>query len=60
MRDNVAADEYVRNSRERVLQVIKSSEDPYTRACAWALLDRYTPNEDIDQLHDELDELGRR
>lgn len=46
---------YVREHREEIIQVIRRSDDSFTRACAWALLDRYSTNPDIDQLQREFD-----
>jgi hypothetical protein len=54
------ADEYVRENREKIIGVIRNSDDTYTRACAWTLLDRYTPDKDIEDLKDELDTIANR
>jgi hypothetical protein len=60
MNDIKNADEYVRENREKIIGVIRSSDDAYTRACAWTLLDRYTPDKDIEDLKDELDTIANR
>ena len=54
------ADEYVRENRKKIIGVIRNSDDAYTRACAWTLLDRYTPDKDIEDLKDELETLANR
>lgn len=51
---------YVEENRQKLLAVVRHSDDPFIRACAWALLDRYTPATDVDQLHDELDAVMQR
>lgn len=53
-------DEYVRENREKIVAVIRNSDDAYTRACAWTLLDRHTPEKDLEELKDELDTIARR
>lgn len=57
---DVDPEEFVRENRERILTIIRRSDDPFSRACAWVILDRYTPDNDLDELHDELDEVARR
>jgi hypothetical protein len=52
--DNVDPEEYVQNHRERLLAVIRQSSDPFARACAWMLLDRFTEDRDFDELIEEL------
>jgi predicted Zn-ribbon and HTH transcriptional regulator len=59
-REPLDPDVYVRENREKILAVIKNSDDPYTRACAWTLLDRHTPEKDLEELKDELDALVNR
>lgn len=58
--DAVDPEEYVREHRERIVQVIRHSDDPFARACAWVLLDRYTPDRDLEDLRDELDQIVRQ
>jgi len=58
--DDIDPEEYVQENREEVIRVIRHSDDAFTRACAWTLLDRYTPDQDLDELHDELDLVARR
>ena len=60
MNDFKNADEYVRENRKKIIGVIRNSDDAYTRACAWTLLDRYTPDKDIEDLKDELETLANR
>lgn len=60
MSQSTDPDEYVRENREKILAVIKNSDDAYTRACAWTLLDRHTPEKDLEELKDELDILVNR
>jgi hypothetical protein len=60
MNDFKNADEYVRENRKKIIGVIRNSDDAYTRACAWTLLDRYTPDKDIEDLKDELDTIANR
>ncbi|WP_276249171.1 hypothetical protein [Haladaptatus sp. YSMS36] len=50
-------EKYVKKNREKIIRVVQSTNDPSIRAYAWALLDRYTPNNSLDELHDELDEI---
>ena len=58
--EQVDAEEYVRKNRERIVGVIRHSDDPFARACAWVLLDRYTPDRDLEELREELDAVVRR
>lgn len=58
--EDVDPEEFVQEHRERIIRVIRHSDDPFTRACAWTLLDRYTRDEDLKQLHDELDAVAER
>lgn len=58
--DEVDPEEYVREHRGRIVEIIRHSDDPFARACAWVLLDRYTPDQDLEDLRDELDEISRR
>ena len=51
-------EEYVEQNREKILAVIRNSDDAYTRACAWTLLDRYTPHKDLEELKAELDTIA--
>ncbi len=48
-------EEFVRENQERILAVIRRTEDPFMRACAWALLDRFTPNQSLEEIREELD-----
>lgn len=44
-----------------MIALIRATDDDLTRAQVWALLDRYTPDNDLQDLHDELDAIvGRR
>lgn len=58
--ERVDAEEYVRENRERIVRVIRHSDDPFARACAWVLLDRYTPDRDLEELREELDAVVRK
>ena len=58
--DDIDPEEYVQDNRENIIQVIRHSDDPFTRACAWMILDRYTPDRDFEDLHEELDAVARR
>lgn len=58
--DDIDPEEYVQENRRRIIQVIRHSDDPFTRACAWTLLDRYTPNRELEELHEELDMVANR
>lgn len=51
---SVDPEEYVRENREKVVVIIKNSDDAFTRACAWTLLDRYTPDREVEELEEEL------
>lgn len=51
---SVDPEEYVRENREKVVAIIKNSDDAFTRACAWTLLDRYTPDREVEELEEEL------
>lgn len=53
-------EEYVQENREKIVTIIRQSDDAFTRACAWALLDRYTPDRELDELHAELDTIAQR
>lgn len=58
--DDIDPEQYVQRNREELLVLIRRSDDPFARACAWTLLDRYTPDNELDDLHDELDAvIGR-
>ncbi|MFA9503250.1 hypothetical protein ACERIM_10760 [Natrinema sp. H-ect1] len=58
--EEVDPETFIRKNREKVLAVIRQSDDPFARACAWTLLDRYTPDKELDRLHDELDTVIKR
>lgn len=55
--EDIDPKEYVRENRKQLLRIVSRSDDPYTRACAWALLDHYTPDPELEQLRDELDNV---
>jgi len=52
--NDVDPEEYVAENREKILTIIRRSDDPFARACAWVLLDRYTPDKDLAELEKEL------
>jgi hypothetical protein len=58
--DDIDPETYVQENRDRLVQIIRHSDDPFARACAWTMLDRYTPDREIDELHDELDSVTNR
>ncbi len=58
--DDIDPETFVEENRERLVQIIRHSDDPFARACAWAMLDRYTPDREIDELHEELDNVTNR
>jgi len=53
--DDIDPEEFVQENREQVIQVIRHSDDPFARACAWTLLDRYTPDQEVEQLREEFE-----
>ena len=53
-------EEFVRENREKILSIIHHSDDSFTRACAWTLLDRYTPDMDLGTLQEELEMVANR
>lgn len=46
---------FVRENRDGILAVVRRTEDPFMRACAWALLDRFTPERSLEEIREELD-----
>ena len=54
---SIDAKEFVQQNRRKIIAIIRSSDDPFMRAYAWALLDKYTSNTDGSELHQELDEI---
>ena len=56
---SVDPEEYVQENRETIITIIRQSNDPFSRACAWALLDRYTPDPELQELHEELDAIAQ-
>lgn len=58
--DDIDPETFVEENRERLVQIIRHSDDPFARACAWSMLDRYTPDREIDELHEELDNVTNR
>ncbi|SEO92451.1 hypothetical protein SAMN04487948_1082 [Halogranum amylolyticum] len=55
MKQEINPSEYIEENRTKILAVIRGSDDPFARACAWALLDRHTPDNDYETLRDELE-----
>lgn len=47
--------EFVDENREMLERVLRHSNSPYARACAWALIDAGSDAPDIDQLKRELE-----
>lgn len=60
MDDDINPEEYVEENRKEILRIIQSTDDSFMRACAWALLDKYSSNEGIDALHEELDAVAEQ
>lgn len=58
--NDVDPQDYVEENREKILTIIRRSDDPFARACAWTLLDRYTPDKSLDDLEDELQIVAER
>lgn len=58
--DYRSAKEFVDKNREMLGRVLRHSNDPYARACAWALLDAGSDAPDLDQLQRELEQLKLR
>jgi len=58
--NDIDPEEFVEENREKVLTIIRRSDDPFARACAWVLLDRYTPDKGLDELEEELQTVTER
>jgi len=58
--DDVDPEEYVQENREKILTIIRRSDDPFARASAWTLLDRHTPDKSVAELQDELQTVAER
>lgn len=50
-----APDEYIRENRETLVEIIKHSDDDFTRALAIIVLKRYGDEPDLDQVKKEID-----
>jgi len=48
---------YVRDNRERLERVVRHSNDPYARACAWTILDAGSDQPELERLQEELEQL---
>lgn len=57
---DVDPETFVAENREQVVKVIRHSSDPFIRACAWTLLDRYSDDPDLEELHEELEEISKK
>lgn len=55
--EDIDAEQYVKENRQQIIRLIRQSDDEFTRACAWLLLDRHTPDMDVEDLHQELDRV---
>lgn len=53
--DNVGV--FVDENREMLERVLRHSNNPYARACAWALIDAGSDAPDLHQLQQELSAL---
>lgn len=51
---------YVRQNRDRIVEILRHSSDRFSRACAWTLLDRGLPDPELEELHRELEILQER
>lgn len=51
---DIDPEEYVSEHRQQLLTLVRRSDDPFTRACAWTLLDRHTPDNSYQELKEEL------
>jgi predicted Zn-ribbon and HTH transcriptional regulator len=58
--DDIEPEEYVEENREKILTIIRRSDDPFARASAWVLLDRHTPDKSVDELQEELRTVAER
>jgi len=58
--EQINPEKFVKENRDSIIAVIRASDDPFTRACAWALLDKHTSDTDIDELHEELDSIAEQ
>lgn len=57
---DVNPEQLVEENREQILTLIRRSDDPFTRAAAWTLLDRYTPDNELDDIETELETVADR
>ena len=60
---SVDPDEYeafVKSNREELLTVLQTSDDAFARAAAWAFLDRFSSDPDLETLQTEYETLLRR
>ena len=53
-------EQFVEENRESIKRVLRHSNNPYARACAWALLDAGSDDPDIEDLQRELNHLQER
>jgi len=54
---NTDAEEYVRENRDVIADVLRHSQDPYARACALALLKLAGTERDAEMVKQEVEEL---
>lgn len=54
------AETFVEENREDIITIIRQSSDSFTRAAAWTLLDKYTPDNDYETLEEELRLIAER
>lgn len=52
--DNLA--EFIRDNHSEIANVLRQSQDPYTRACALVLLREGGTERDVKKVKDELDQ----
>ena len=55
--DYNSVEEFVEDHRQMLERVLRHSNSPYARACAWALIDAGSDAPDITQLQKELEVL---
>ena len=53
--DYTSVEEFVEDHRQMLERVLRHSNSPYARACAWALIDAGSDAPEIDRLQRELE-----
>ena len=57
--DDTDPETFAQEHREELINVIRHSDDAFARAAAWTLLDRSTPDQDVEELEEEFDTVVR-